>query len=310
MSSDRLHQRLLTRTHYRLSISIKSNQGFKMTRAQMQASLFARTRLSAAAFALSFGAVTAACVVGLATFAYCLDPNLRPNGFSMSVFSVLAFGIVLLGLGSYSANVWRGRLNTSLQGAWAAYCADTKWLTPAGEAADFVSSDPLGKSINVRFAKGDVESWSVGDLTPADGRDMTSVNPRNRTLSIVLTIAIVMVLFGSLFVVDAIPIALRPAAHPVGAFALAAWLGLSASACAYGIAKFGNYEDSRSGLLRRVSVCEWKTLDGRVGKVRSAYRQSGDSEYNTDYLTLVFPDGTKKRFERPDLRPVAQAQAA
>lgn len=281
-----------------------------MTRAQMQASLFARTRLSAAAFALSFGAVTAACVVGLATFAYCLDPNLRPNGFSTSVFSVLAFGIVLLGLGAYSANVWKGRLHKSLLGAWAAYYADTKWLTPAGEAADFVSSDALGKSLTVRFAKGDVEGWSVGDLTPADGRDMTSVNPRNRKLSNLLTMAVILGLVGSLFVVAAIPIALRPAAHPVGAFALAAWLGLFASGCAYLIGKFGNYDDSYSNLLRRVSVCEWKTLDGRVGKVRSAYRQSGDSEYNTDYLTLVFPDGTKKRFERPDLRPVEHAQAA
>jgi hypothetical protein len=292
-----------------MSISIRNNQGFKMSRSQIQVSLFTRTRLSAAAFALSFGAQAAMVIIILAALAYCLDPSLRPNGFSMVVFWSLIVAIALLGVASYRAHVWQGRLNKSLEGGWGAYYADTKWITPAGETAEFVSSDPLGKSINVRFPKGDVESWSVGNLTPADGRDMTSVNPRNRALSIVLTMAVVLALFVSLFLAAAIPM-VAGSPHPLGAFAIAAWFGLAASACAYGVAKFGNYEDSCSGLLRRVSVCEWKTLDGRIGKVRSAFRQSGESEYNTDYLTLVFPDGTKKQFERPDLRPVEHVQAA
>jgi hypothetical protein len=215
--------------------------------------------------------------------------------------------IVLLVAVRYGAHAWSKRLYLVLVEKWSDHYAGSQWRTPAGEVGDFIRSDQFGSVVAIRFAKNDEDYWSVGNLTPVDGRDMTSVNPKNGTLPFILTGATVLALFTPVFGVATLE---EFGSYSINSVALSVWWGCFVGAMNYGFNKSGNYEDSNNALLRRVSVCEWKTLDGRVGKVRWAYRQSGDNEYNTDYLRLVFPDGTKARFERPDLRPVEQVEAA
>lgn len=56
----------------------------------------------------------------------------------------------------------------------------------------------------------------------------------------------------------------------------------------------------QSGLTVRMSKVRWKTLDGRIGKVREAYRG-----YESDTrLTLKLDDGAVEKFEIRDLEPV------
>ncbi len=278
-----------------------------MTRSELQTTLKGQTRTIAIASALWWAAISAAVIASVAAVIYAQLRQVHADGFEWSVPASLVATVAATGFLAYQSRRLKCSAGRVLKARWNEHYSGTRWRTPAGEVAEFVDSDPLGKELALRFDNGDVQRWSVGDLVSMDGRDTKSDDLVKWISSPITNVVAVAV-----YIVASVGLAMfcSSATFLVSSIALSAAFGINVGIISYACYRTDNYVDDRNALLHRVSVCDWKALDGRVGKVRWACRQSGDTKYHTDYLTLVFPDGSKKRFERPDLVPMGHTAVA
>lgn len=281
-----------------------------MSRTQVMEALKVKTRLALIARGFTIG-----CGIVAATNLFAFGPYLSQHSSSIDenvsqnliTIGSLAVGFLLLCLAAYHA---RERLMPTLTGAWNRHYEGSTWRTPAGEIAQFARSDFTGTRLFVTFDEQDTDVMWLGDLQ----RQMPDGTFQRVDLKEATTdpVGPAWRISGLIAVFSALALSLIMIARELvqNDISPAVWIPFCAwftAAICYGYylsQKGAIYDVWSNSLLQRVSVCEWKTLDGRIGRVRAVSRISGEDDQHRDVITIKFTDGSKQRFERQDLRPV------
>lgn len=272
-----------------------------MTRSELQTALNLRTQAllalrGATAGASAGAALSCLLLVFILSFQGPGDGQFSPRDavVMLSTGTLLAATAFLAGLGMKL-------LSKLLEAAWNDHFAGSTWKTPAGEVGSFVASDDLGGRLSLEFDQGGVDDFGADDLKSLDGIDMTSIS--SWSLAGVASLFALLPVFGLGLIVHSIQAGTEAVLHG-GACAA---LGLGAIVAGISFFFFPRpYGSARNERLHQLSVCEWKTLDGRIGKVRHVRPGFEDVD---DRLTVVFPDGSRVRTDKRDLIPVVAETA-
>lgn len=229
-------------------------------------------------------------------------------------FAVPVIALALLAAGEIFRAVFLSE-RKQCAALWNDFYRGTRWRTPAGEDASFVETDARAVVLTVEFASGLRRNWNVADLALVgdDGlmrltaEDIDAVpygHNFGRAISNILCAGAPFVAAAWLVGDCADYATERPLVVGVASAVIAAFV---AASCRWVFIIDAADQYEANPLLATVSVTRWRTLDGRVGTVRGARRQSGENVFNVDFITLALDDGTEREFERPDLRPVETA---
>lgn len=264
-----------------------------MSRSELQTALNPCTQALLAARCLTIGAAAGAAVCFLFLSFIIVFQGPGDGQFGPRDAIVMLSAATLLTSVAFLAGFSRKLLSAVLKKAWDDHYAGSRWKTPAGEIGSFVGSTDIGTRLFLKFAKDDLDDLAIDDLVSLDGRDMSSIS--SWSLAASATLFALLLVLGAVLVVHGANVG-----------------GILAGVCAaVGIGTFvagasfffypQPYRSARSERLHQLSVCEWKTLDGRIGRVRHVRPGYEDID---DRLTVVFPDGSKIKTDKRDLIPV------
>jgi hypothetical protein len=243
--------------------------------------------------------------------------GLRPPGTKPASFDFMIWSATFL-LVSVFAAVMVKRFKTAeeetLKESWRKLYSGTVWTTLAGERVEIVETTPEASNMQVRFADGATQWMPFSYLTPANKEgpeaDFSGLRADRRIdwsseeerfsfgvfCHFLLCWGILAVSLACAFRYGLPSWGILPAL--VGAFT-AATLPIASVP--------STWEDDRppnKDFLEMVSMTQWKAMDGRIGTVRGAQRRyHGEGRYG-EKITLAFPEGDTKTYNREDLKPL------
>ena len=266
-----------------------------MTRAEFQDRHRVATTVMLISDGLLFGTAAASIVSFTGLFFVLVFQGTGVGEFSGRDAIIMLVTAIVSCIACALVAVISNKTTARLEQGWNRHYAGSRWKTPAGEVGEFVSSDVLGKTITIRFHASDTDSMSVDDLVSMEGRNLNTASSWSSSCAAWITALLMVTVAITAIYVSELPDVF---AGPAVVILISSLLGGVATILCLG----GPYRQEKSRRLHELSVCDWKTLDGRIGKVRSV--RPGDSDGLDDYLNLVFQDGSKKSFKKGDLIPV------
>ncbi len=227
-----------------------------------------------------------------------------------SILGFLAFLSAIFIL-DFVSSINMGKIKKS----WMTLYYGTNWKTPAGEIGTVADVSLSADTLEIEFSDGAKHRFPLAYLTPvnkdgpeADYSDLKKdyridwrfyINPFHGAIFTLFLVGVNALLLWSLMHYD-----------------LPHWLDYAFAIC---VILFGilfpvllllssvSSEISSSDWKYSVltSKTEWKSIDGRIGRVRWATRREvADGRYE-EKLTLGFPYGTEDEFLRQDLKPMS-----
>lgn len=238
-------------------------------------------------------------------------PFTEPASFEFVIWTAAFFLASVFGL------VMIDRLKTAEEGtltaSWRKLYAGTGWSTLAGEKVEIVDTKPDASQMQVRFADGATEWIPFSYLTPANNAgpeaDFSGLKEDRRIdwssgenysfgvfCHILLSWGVLAVSLACAFRYGLPSWGMVPAF--VGTVAAATFPLVSIPS------KWEGDRPENKDFLEMVSKTQWKAMDGRIGTVRGAQRRYlGEGRYGAK-ITLAFPEGDTKTYDREDIKPI------